>query len=155
MEKALREQLPGGTFGVVPPARAHTMSAVKGRGNKTTEVRLRMALVAAGLSGWALHAEELPGCPDFCFPALKVVIFVDGCFWHGCPGCGHTPQKNRGYWETKIARNKARDKKATKQLRAGGYRVLRFWEHDVKCHLEACAQQISRELADRRWRGPG
>jgi DNA mismatch endonuclease Vsr len=107
------------------------MGAIKGKGNKTTEVRLRMALVRQGLGGFRLHAAQLPGRPDFYFSSEQVAVFVDGCFWHGCPICGHTPKTRSAFWLAKFERNQARDRKNVRLLRIGGIKVIRFWEHQL------------------------
>lgn len=147
MERLLRSSLPTGSFIGVSERRLRAMSAVRGRGNRRTEVRLKMALVRQSISGWSLHPKFLKGCPDFLFESKNLVIFVDGCFWHGCPKCGHTPKTNRSYWETKSFLNKKRDKKNTRALRASGYHVVRFWEHELRENLDRCAWKILAELA--------
>jgi DNA mismatch endonuclease (patch repair protein) len=145
MERALRAYLPRGEFGGTTPQRSRTMQAVRGKDNRTTERRLRLGLVRAGVRGWQVRPRGLTGNPDFFFPSAGIAVFVDGCFWHGCPTCGHIPRGNRTYWEAKIARNKVRDRRAALRLRADGYRVVRFWEHDM-CNLQACVHSIQREL---------
>ncbi len=60
----------------------------------------------------------------------RLVVFLDGCFWHGCPACGHLPKANRGWWAAKLAANTARDRRADAVLTGLGWRVLRFWEHE-------------------------
>ena len=131
MEKLLRATLPNGAFNNVPLTRSRTMSAIKGKHNVTTDTQLRMALVRVGFKGWFMHA-DLPGKPDIYFPHLKLAIFVDGCFWHGCKRCGHIPKTNSLFWATKIERNKFRDRKNTRLLRRQGIRVIRVWEHTLK-----------------------
>ena len=106
MERTLRKHLPGGVFDGVSPARSRAMAAVRGRGNKTTERGLRLGLVRGGVRGWKLRPKGLRGNPDFLFPEARVAIFVDGCFWHGCPDCGHVPRTNRAFWAAKIERNR-------------------------------------------------
>lgn len=69
--------------------------------------------------------------PDFVFPKLKLAVFVDGCFWHGCPIHATQPKQNAEFWRTKIAGNQARDLLVTRHLRAQGWRVLRLWEHEL------------------------
>ena len=69
-----------------------------------------------------------PGKPDFYFPASRVAVFVDGCFWHGCPRCGHTPRTNRPFWSAKITRNRERDQRAIAMLSERGITAVRFWE---------------------------
>ena len=75
MEKALRKTLKNGKFSDVSETRSKAMSAVKGKGNKTTEVRFRLALVRSGISGWKMHASEIIGKPDFYFKNLTDIIF--------------------------------------------------------------------------------
>ena len=76
--------------------------------------------------------KDILGVPDFIFPDSKVAIFIDGCFWHGCPKCGHIPKTNASYWAAKIARNQNRDKKYSKELRSQGFTVIRTWECALK-----------------------
>src|SRR5262245_61459452 len=130
MERRLKDLLPDGSFGTVSAEHSGRMKAIRHQGNKSTERRARAILVRAGIRGWLLHPIGLLGKPDFVFPAALVVIFVDGCYWHGCPRCGHTPNKNRPYWSAKILGNKRRDRRNTRRLTAAGYRVLRVWEHE-------------------------
>jgi DNA mismatch endonuclease, patch repair protein len=131
-EKALRGKLPDG-FRNVSKQRSENMRAIKGRENTTTERRLRLALVRAGLRGWKVQPRGLPGNPDFVFPKRKVAIFTDGRFWHGCPHCYHAPVRNNSvYSQEKIKRNRARDRKTRQQLRAKGWGILGIWEHELK-----------------------
>ncbi len=106
MEKALRRKLPGGRFENVSPVRSRAMAAVSGKGNITTERRLRLALVRAGIRGWQLHPKGLSGRPDFLFPEAKFAVFADGCFWHGWRKCGHVPSKHSDFWRAKIKRTR-------------------------------------------------
>lgn len=108
------------------------MAAIRGRHTKSTEVRLRMALVRAGLQGWKLHVGALPGKPDMYFLRRRVAVFVDGCFWHGCPSCGHVPKTNGPFWAAKIRRNQERDGKNNRELISEGIEVIRIWEHSLK-----------------------
>lgn len=146
MERALREKLPKGQFAKVDPVHRRIMQGVKGRGNRTTERRLRGALARAGIRGWKINVPDVPGCPDFFFPRKLIAIFVDGCFWHGCPLCGHIPKKNRKFWEAKIARNRERDENTTCKLKDEGILVLRFWEHELKSSLPMCVKQVEEAL---------
>src|SRR5687768_16824473 len=131
MERFLRGKLKDGTFGHVSAVRSRMMGAVRGRGNKTTEVRLRFALVSAGVRGWQMHPRGMPGKPDFYFASSRLAVFADGCFWHGCPRCGHTPRKNSAFWQSKIERNRQRDARVVQTLEADGVVVLRFWECEL------------------------
>jgi DNA mismatch endonuclease, patch repair protein len=67
---------------------------------------------------------------DVAFPARKVAVFVDGCFWHGCPQHGTWPRANAAWWRAKIEGNAARDRDTDARLTAAGWAVLRFWEHE-------------------------
>jgi DNA mismatch endonuclease (patch repair protein) len=69
--------------------------------------------------------------PDFVFPKLRLAVFVDGCFWHGCPRHGNQPANHRAFWRRKLAANVARDRRVNRALRAAGWRVLRIWEHEL------------------------
>ena len=122
------------------------MAAVKGTGSKSTEWRLRAALMRAGLSGWKMNVRDVLGKPDFLFREHKVLVFVDGCFWHGCPKHYRRPSTSQTYWDAKVARNMARDKRNRAQLKREGWRVLRFWEHEVKLSPAACAAKIKAAL---------
>lgn len=112
--------------------RSRTMAAVKSTGNRSTERVLRARLVRGGFRGWRLHGSDVPGCPDFVFDACHIAVFVDGCFWHGCPSCHRPPSSNQEYWTKKVARNQTRDRRNSRLLRKGGWRVLRVWEHELK-----------------------
>jgi DNA mismatch endonuclease, patch repair protein len=138
----LRLLLPGGSFGRVPSKRSKAMGAVKGKGNKTTERRLRAALARAGVSGWKLHPRGVQGNPDFYFPNLPLAIFVDGCFWHGCPRCSHGLRINSSFWKAKLTRNRERDRQTNAKLVRIGIRVLRLWEHDLASDLSACVERV-------------
>src|SRR6266481_5344752 len=118
--------------------RSGNMRAIRSSSNKTTELRLRALLVQNAIKGWKLHPSKTLGNPDLLVPATQVAVFVDGCFWHGCPRCGHIPKTNEAYWRAKIARNKKRDSRSTRQLRAQGYRVVRIWECQLKKHPNRC-----------------
>ena len=122
--------------------RSKTMSAIRKRGNRSTEWRLRSALVRVGIRGWRMHENDIIGRPDFWFPGARLAIFVDGCFWHGCRRCCRLPEQNAQYWHPKIARNMARDRSQTTRLRRMGIRVIRVWEHSL-----ARSQEIDKYLA--------
>lgn len=152
MERKLKEKLPGGVFGNVSETRSRTMSAIKGKHTKSTERRLRMALVRARISGWKIHYAALAGKPDFFFPKENLAVFVDGCFWHGCPNCGHIPKTNTAFWAAKIDRNISRDRKNRRILRKAGLNVMRVWEHSLKNRSGEILviKRIRRSLADQR-----
>src|SRR6202040_1863378 len=93
------------------------------RENQTTETRLGLSLVRLGIRGWRLHANGLRGRPDFSFRRFNVAVFVDGCFWHGCPKCYRRPASRRKYWDSKVMGNKTRDKRVNRELRKRGWHV--------------------------------
>jgi DNA mismatch endonuclease (patch repair protein) len=123
------------------------MSSIRSRGNKTTEKALRFRLVRAGVSGWTLHSGDLPGRPDFVFTRRRLAVFVDGCYWHGCPRCYRPPESNTSYWSDKYLRNRTRDRRASAALRRNGWTVLRVWEHQVESFPGKVVQRIRRLLA--------
>jgi DNA mismatch endonuclease (patch repair protein) len=147
METVLRAHLPGGNFGHVSKQRSAAMRSVKGKANGTTENRLRFAIVRAGLRHWRVHPPGIAGNPDFVFPRTKLAIFTDGCFWHGCPTCYHSPIKaHSDYWTEKVNRNRARDLRLTRSLRSQGWRVIRVWEHELARSPHAVIARITRAL---------
>ena len=125
--------------------RSSVMAKVRSRGNRSTEWRVRAILMRAGFRGWIMNAPDICGKPDFVFRSEQVVIFVDGCFWHGCPACKRFPQSNVSYWDSKIARNRKRDHSVTTRLRRDGWKVLRIWEHQLKA-LGPLVKRIERAL---------
>ncbi|MDW8405516.1 very short patch repair endonuclease [Chloroflexus sp.] len=112
--------------------RSRIMASVKSSGNRSTEARFRNILSVAGISGWREQARDLTGKPDFVFDQERIAIFIDGCFWHGCPICYRRPQSSQEYWDQKVQSNIKRDRKIRSALRRQGWSVLRFWEHDLK-----------------------
>ncbi|MSU41216.1 MAG: very short patch repair endonuclease [Pedosphaera sp.] len=108
--------------------RSQVMARIRGHGNKETELALIRIFRAHRITGWRRH-QPVFGKPDFVFPKLRLAVFVDGCFWHGCPKHGTRPKQNRKFWDVKIARNKARDREVGRALRKRGWRVVRIWEH--------------------------
>ena len=84
---------------------------------------------------------------DLTFVGAKVVVFVDGCFWHGCPEHGTSPKANAEWWSEKLARNVARDADTDEYLTSLGWTVLRFWEHE---DVRAAADQVERVVRARR-----
>jgi DNA mismatch endonuclease (patch repair protein) len=115
------------------------MSRNRGRDTKP-EVMLRKACWALGMR-YTLNS-KLGGRPDFVFTRSKVAVFVDGCFWHGCPVHYHAPATRADFWKTKIDRNRARDRAVTAQLSAEGWTVLRVWEHAVRSDLMSAVTLI-------------
>lgn len=123
------------------------------RGNRSRdtapEMAVRRALHAMGLR-YRVNARPKPGfrrTADIVFRPAKVAVFVDGCFWHGCPEHYRAPESNVEYWWPKIARNVERDGETTAALEATGWLVLRFWEHDG---LEATVATVAEAVRARR-----
>lgn len=142
MEKALRKTLTFGRFGKIAESRSKTMRAIKSRGNRTTEVPFRLALVRRRIRGWKMHFRIGGVRPDFYFPDQKLAVFIDGCFWHGCPKCGHTPRTNASFWRKKIELNKQRDRRDCLDLKMSGIQVRRFWEHDILSNVNNCIEAL-------------
>ncbi len=110
-----------------PSKVSELMARIRSKGNETTELKFVRMLRQRRIWGWRRHA-KIAGTPDVVFPKIKLAVFLDGCFWHGCPRCYRPPKTNAQYWIPKIARNKARDAMVTAKLKEKGWRVLRFWE---------------------------
>lgn len=89
-----------------------------------------------------MHAQDLTGTPDFYFPLKGIAVFVDGCFWHGCPKCGHIPKANRSYWRAKLAGNKRRDMRVQTALSEDGIRVVRIWECRLRDEPALCMRKL-------------
>lgn len=130
---------------VSPEVRSRVMARVRSQRNRSTEWRLRAYLIRAGIRGWKLNSSDIRGKPDFVFLEERLLLFVDGCHWHGCPKCYRRPSSNTEYWDAKVARNRSRDLKTTAELKKGGWQVLRIWEHEL-CAMEAVAGRIRAAL---------
>jgi DNA mismatch endonuclease, patch repair protein len=150
MERFLRDKLPDGKFYDVSPKDRRMMQRIRGSGNHSTEARLRAALVRAGIRGWKVNFRVANASPDFYFPKERFALFVDGCFWHGCPICGHIPKKNAEFWKAKLARNRERDHDNKVSLEGHGIIVLRFLEHELTVSLHKCIQDVRTIITQRR-----
>lgn len=84
---------------------------------------------------------------DIVFPGAKVAVFVDGCFWHGCPVHGTWPKENAEFWRAKIEANRARDADTNRRLEALGWTVVRVWAHE---DAEEAAERVARIVEGRR-----
>ena len=139
------------------PERSLQMSLVKGQGNKSTENSLASILRGERIIGWRRH-RRIFGRPDFAFPKPRLAVFVDGCFWHGCKRCDRRqPRSNAVFWSQKIRANITRDRKVGRHLRASGWTVVRFWEHDLK-NKDAVLRKLGkvmRQAAGRQFEGRG
>jgi DNA mismatch endonuclease (patch repair protein) len=130
--------------------RSEVMSRIRGRGNKDTELALARLLRVHKIKGWRRHVQvRIADCglrrsgahgvtrptfrvkPDFVFRQVRLALFVDGCFWHGCPKHATKPANNRAFWKKKLAGNKTRDRLVNRTLRQAGWRVVRIWECEL------------------------
>jgi DNA mismatch endonuclease (patch repair protein) len=138
------------------PTSPNVTSAMKGnrRADTKPELALRSALHRRGLrfrKDAPVSADGLSVRPDVVFTREQVAVFVDGCFWHGCPDHGNTPRANTNYWGPKLARNAKRDRLVTTALTRSGWMVLRVWEHE---EAGEAADRVAAALLSRRNRRP-
>jgi DNA mismatch endonuclease (patch repair protein) len=111
--------------------RSKNMSAIRSSGNKSTEAAFIIWLKENRVTGWRRNY-KLPGKPDFVFPTLKLIVFIDGCFWHGCRKHSRIPKSNIEYWDNKITRNIQRDKEINRIYKSTNWKLIRIWEHSIK-----------------------
>jgi DNA (cytosine-5)-methyltransferase 1 len=128
-----------------PEQRSRIMREVPSK-NTSGELLFRKALWQAGIRGFRLHSATVPGHPDVVFQKAKVAVFIDGCFWHGCPKCYRAPKSHQDYWKMKVSRNRKRDEAVTELCKKAGWRVLRIWEHEVVSSPKRAAARLSRIL---------
>jgi len=144
--------------------RSEVMARIRSRENSTTEIRFATLLRTRRITGWRRHKSisirprRLPGPaasprrnrdrvrPDFVFAKSKLVVFVDGCFWHSCPWHSTKPKGNGNFWVAKLTDNRARDRYVTSALRRRGWTVVRIWEHSLSERFDsgACVQRVVR-----------
>jgi DNA mismatch endonuclease (patch repair protein) len=105
--------------------------------NRKSEIRNRKLI---GASSPRLLRVKM----DFVFRRVRLAVFVDGCFWHGCPKHATKPKNNRAFWQRKLSANKARNRLVTRTLRRAGWRVLRIWECSLQKHPQSCIKRILR-----------
>lgn len=117
--------------------RRRMMSRIKGR-DTGPELLLRRRLWALGMR-YRVQYRIGRTRPDVVFIGARLAVFVDGCFWHGCPQHSTMPRNNREFWAQKLARNSERDVEYTRLLGSLGWRVLRLWEHEVEASVDDCA----------------
>jgi DNA mismatch endonuclease (patch repair protein) len=127
--------------------RSKIMATVRSTGGRTTELALGRLLWAAGLRGYRKQW-PVAGKPDFAWPALKIAVFVDGCFWHGCTRCKYLPRTHTKFWRDKIETNQRRDRRVSQRLRRAGWTVIRVRECAV--FRAGTLRRISRALDSRR-----
>ncbi|GAA2139348.1 very short patch repair endonuclease [Kitasatospora kazusensis] len=145
MDSGTTWQPPDGSW-ASSAANRKNMQAIRSRDTQP-ELVIRRLVHALGLR-YRVAARPLPGLrrtADMVFRPAKVAVFIDGCYWHGCPEHYVPPKTNQGYWSEKVARNMSRDSDTNSQLADAGWTVLRFWEHEDPA---ACAAVIT-EAVDR------
>jgi DNA mismatch endonuclease (patch repair protein) len=133
----------------VSEASRKVMQANRSR-DTSPELALRRELHRRGLR-YFVHRRPLADLrctADIVFPRKRLCVFVDGCFWHGCPVHSRTPKSNESYWSPKIARNAQRDRRNDVALAAAGWVSLRFWEHEIRVDPAAAAGEIAAALRE-------
>lgn len=128
--------------------RSQIMKKIKGV-DTTPEIFFRKALWAEGIR-YRKNNKKLPGKPDICISRHKVVVFIDGEFWHGYKWAKKKKKikANRKYWIPKIEKNIVRDKKNNRLLRKDGWKVLRFWEHEIKKNPDKCLRKALKAISE-------
>ena len=147
-DKAMAREEEAGELKTPPMTRSEIMSRVKQK-DTNAERALRSALHARGLR-FRLHRRIEGVTVDILFRRAKLVVLVDGCFWHGCPQHATYPKSHQDYWLPKLAQNKMRDKQQSARLRKAGWRVIRVWEHDC---LPPSSRVVARIVRGCRTRG--
>ncbi len=108
--------------------------------------------IAANLRKRGIHmrrnVNSLFGKPDFALKGKKVVVFIDSCFWHGCESHSHLPKSNIEFWSRKIKRNRQRDSAVNEYYKSVGWKILRFWQHDIKANIDEVINTICRAVND-------
>jgi len=128
-----------------PMSKSEQMARVRGQ-DTGPELALRRALWHAGLRYRVRPG--IPGKPDLVFLGCKLAVFIDGCFWHGCPDHYKAPATNATFWAGKIEGNIARDRIVNRRLSEMGWSVLRFWEHELEEALQGVVERIIWELRE-------
>lgn len=129
--------------------RSYNMSMIRSSGTKP-EILLRDMLFSAGINSFKMHVKDIIGKPDFYFPDQKKVLFVDGCFWHGCKRCFIAPATNKKFWDSKIKSNLERDNKVNRLLKKEGIKVIRIKEHDLKKEPEKVMEKVKTNLLQKK-----
>jgi len=124
------------------------MSRVRAK-NTGIEKRLASALRKHGLRGYRRNVQGILGTPDFCWRGKKIAVFCDSSFWHGYDWRNQikTIKRRKKFWINKIETNISRDKKINQKLRKEGWRVLRFWDFEIKKNALLCARKVATALA--------
>jgi DNA mismatch endonuclease (patch repair protein) len=132
---------------LTPEQRSDLMSRVRAKDTEPERI-IRSALHKRGLR-FRKHRKDLPGKPDIVFVSAKVVVFVDGDFWHGYE-FDKWKEDLSSFWRKKISDNIKRDQRNFKRLRKTGWRVIRIWEHDIEKHLDIVVDEIAAVVKDQK-----
>lgn len=128
-----------------PLTKSEQMARVRSK-DTAPELALRRALWRHGLR-YRLRP-KLPGTPDLCFVTARLAVFVDGCFWHGCPQHYSAPVRNAEFWSKKITRNIERDQRTQSALETQGWTVMRIWEHELEADMAGIIARIDAAIAE-------
>ena len=126
------------------------MRKVKSR-DTGLEQKVRSALWRKGYR-FRKNETSLPGTPDIAFPGAKIAVFIDSCFWHGCPNHLRKPKSNTEYWEKKMARNRKRDAKVNREYERIEWKAIRIWEHSIRESFDETLQDLT-DVLDNRYGG--
>jgi len=129
-----------------PEKRSNIMRKIRSSDTQL-ELAFRSMLWAAGMRYRV--TSRLPGKPDLVFPAARVSVFVDSCFFHACPKHCRFPKSNQNYWTAKLSRNRERDRLVAAEHRKLGWKIIRVWEHSIKTRPEACISRIKAAVLSR------
>ena len=124
--------------------RSYNMTRIKSK-NTGPELVLRKLLSKNKVRGYRIHS-KIFGKPDLVFTKNRLVVFIDGCFWHKCPLCFVKPASRVEFWKEKITGNLKRDKEVNKFLLKNNWKVLRIWEHELKKNPEKAYQKVINQL---------
>ena len=119
------------------------MSSIRYK-NTNPELLLRKALWHNGIKGYRLHWKKAHGKPDISFPARKIAVFVNGCFWHRCPYCNPPmPKSHSNFWSNKFEKNVLRDKNKIELLNSEGWKTIVLWECQILTELIRCIGKVN------------
>lgn len=120
--------------------RSKIMSAIRGKGTKIEDAVAR-ELFKNGIR-FRRNVKDLPGTPDIAIKKYKIAIFLDSCFWHGCPEHFKMPKSNKAFWANKIEKNIVRDSKIDQYYTENNWHLVRIWEHDLNFNFKKTTKKI-------------
>jgi len=125
--------------------RTYNMSRIRST-NTGIEIIFKKLIIGTYLR----YQPKITGKPDFGSKKYKIAVFIDGCFWHKCNTCYIQPKSNRKFWISKVERNIKRDRFINRKLKSQNYKVMRFWEHQIRKNAEKYAQKVRLEVKKRK-----